>query len=186
MRRVLTLMTILCVLALSHVLRSARADEQSPHDPEKPVLLSRERLLGQWQGYDVTNGVAFLATFSNTVWLTSRVEVVELRMIRWDKYKSLWGEITQESPAKPVKLGSDAEFLPLAGDRLRLTLSTGFVLPWVPTGAVLERVKTNGLNQSRNPIGFFVPNPQGGANGEQPFGSDTNRTSAAAASRRSP
>ena len=30
------------------------------------------------------------------------------------------------------------------------------------------------------------PNPQGGANGRQPFGSDTNRTSAAAASRRSP
>src|SRR5260370_6669475 len=31
-----------------------------------------------------------------------------------------------------------------------------------------------------------APNPQGGANGGQPFGSDTNRTSAAAASRRSP
>ncbi len=30
------------------------------------------------------------------------------------------------------------------------------------------------------------PNPQGGANGRQPSGSDTNRTSAAAASRRSP
>ena len=30
------------------------------------------------------------------------------------------------------------------------------------------------------------PNPQGGANGKQPFGSDTKRTSAAAASRRSP
>jgi hypothetical protein len=31
-----------------------------------------------------------------------------------------------------------------------------------------------------------APNPQGGANGRQPFGSDTNQTSAAAASRRSP
>jgi hypothetical protein len=31
-----------------------------------------------------------------------------------------------------------------------------------------------------------MPNPQGGANGRQPFGSDTNRTPAAAASRRSP
>ena len=30
------------------------------------------------------------------------------------------------------------------------------------------------------------PNPQGGANGRQPFSSETNRTSAAAASRRSP
>ena len=30
------------------------------------------------------------------------------------------------------------------------------------------------------------PNPQGGANGRQPFISDTNRTPAAAASRRSP
>jgi hypothetical protein len=30
------------------------------------------------------------------------------------------------------------------------------------------------------------PNPQGGTNGRQPFGSETNRTSAAAASRRSP
>ena len=30
------------------------------------------------------------------------------------------------------------------------------------------------------------PNPQGGANGRQPFGSETNRTPAAAASRRSP
>ena len=30
------------------------------------------------------------------------------------------------------------------------------------------------------------PNPQGGENGRQPFGSDTNQTSAAAASRRSP
>ena len=30
------------------------------------------------------------------------------------------------------------------------------------------------------------PNPQGGANGSQPFSSETNRTSAAAASRRSP
>jgi hypothetical protein len=31
-----------------------------------------------------------------------------------------------------------------------------------------------------------APNPQGGANGRQPSGSETNRTSAAAASRRSP
>ena len=31
-----------------------------------------------------------------------------------------------------------------------------------------------------------APNPQGGANGRQPFSSETNRTSAAAASRRSP
>jgi hypothetical protein len=31
-----------------------------------------------------------------------------------------------------------------------------------------------------------MPNPQGGANGRQPFSSETNRTSAAAASRRSP
>lgn len=33
---------------------------------------------------------------------------------------------------------------------------------------------------------IILPNQQGGANGRQPFSSDTNRTSAAAASRRSP
>jgi hypothetical protein len=36
------------------------------------------------------------------------------------------------------------------------------------------------------PCGQGSPNPQGGANGRQPFSSETNRTSAAAASRRSP
>jgi hypothetical protein len=40
------------------------------------------------------------------------------------------------------------------------------------------------------PLGFdprkTEPNPQGGANGRQPFSSETNRTSTAAASRRSP
>jgi hypothetical protein len=35
-------------------------------------------------------------------------------------------------------------------------------------------------------VGYVPPNPQGGANGRQPFSSDTNSTPGAAASRRSP
>jgi hypothetical protein len=43
----------------------------------------------------------------------------------------------------------------------------------------------NGQHQ-RSYDGDWVSNPQGGANGRQPLNSDTNRTSATAASRRSP
>ena len=51
----------------------------------------------------------------------------------------------------------------------------------LPAGTVIRlRPDTNRLFQ------IFLPNEQGGANGRQPFSSETNRTSAAAASRRSP
>jgi hypothetical protein len=40
------------------------------------------------------------------------------------------------------------------------------------------------LNETND--GMILPNPQGGTNGRQPFGSATNRASAAAAPRRSP
>ena len=45
---------------------------------------------------------------------------------------------------------------------------------------------TNTWREPIGPHGDTSPNPQGGANGRQPFSSGTNRTSAAAASRRSP
>jgi hypothetical protein len=48
-----------------------------------------------------------------------------------------------------------------------------------PKGSIF-RLGTNGLSE------IVLPNEQGGANGRQPVGSETNRTSSAAASRRSP
>ena len=51
----------------------------------------------------------------------------------------------------------------------------------LPAGTVVRlRSESNRLFR------VFLPNPQGGANGRQPFHSEINRTSAAAASRRSP
>jgi hypothetical protein len=50
-----------------------------------------------------------------------------------------------------------------------------------PAGTVIRlRPDTNQL------FGIFLPKEQGGVNGSQPFSSDTNRTPAAAGSRRSP
>ena len=64
-----------------------------------------------------------------------------------------------------------------------VSIDSANVFDW----AYLDFSKGGGL------VGDFVAralrgesNPQGGSNGRQPFGSETNRTSAAAASRRSP
>jgi hypothetical protein len=66
-----------------------------------------------------------------------------------------------------------------ASARLVLTNQMGRVLTLrlreEPAGSLKYRV-----------LSYWKTEPQGGANGRQPFSSDTNRTSAAAASRRSP
>ena len=64
-------------------------------------------------------------------------------------------------------------------------------LSWARIGQLLDEAVTS-ARLMRHPMGDYRvlpllgPNPQGGANGRQPFSSETDRTSAAAASRRSP
>jgi hypothetical protein len=80
----------------------------------------------------------------------------------------------------------DAEGYGLAHHELRINIKPGRQAIRVQDGREafdllrVSREDSNVIKSGR------IPNPQGGANGRQPFGSDTNRTSAAAASRRSP
>jgi hypothetical protein len=51
-----------------------------------------------------------------------------------------------KAPDQPFKFDPWAEIVALPNDRLRIRMSNGLVLPWIPAGAVLERVKTNSIN----------------------------------------
>ena len=83
--------------------------------------------------------------------------------------------------------GYDAFIRPVAHERYTINTLwkpaeaelTKKVDGYYPRGTVV-RLGTNTHEE------IILPNQQGGANGRQPFSSETNRTSAAAASRRSP
>jgi uncharacterized membrane protein SpoIIM required for sporulation len=66
------------------------------------------------------------------------------------------------------------------GDAGFIAFCWGILLQWVLLGFLVGLVLQWRFRRARS------PNQQGRANGRQPFGSDTNSTSAAAASRRSP
>jgi hypothetical protein len=141
---------ILSVVALGCMLLRAQEgeqpkDEKPKPEPEKQVRVSKERLLGEWKAIDSNSVTTFEVTFTNTVWESNLVEVADLRIYRVHSQREVWGGLRQEAPDKPFTLSNEAEFIPLAGDRLRLRLATGLVVPWEPTEAILERVKTNSV-----------------------------------------
>jgi hypothetical protein len=123
---------------------------------------------------------------------------------RGDYFVSLAGTLGMRASAVPVTRADVLKYLGKP-DLVQGSMDTGTLLYlYHPSGRTNQweayvwltdgKLKQVGFNEAgvNDRSGFqpfsggAAPNPQGGANGRQPFSSETNRTSAAAASRRSP
>jgi hypothetical protein len=131
---------IVCFLLLARMFLVARAEEQKSEALQNSVPISKPQLIGVWQGYDPTNGVAFKVEFEGE-------DRVELRLSRWDRWSVYITDVTQEAPDKPFRIGDEAEVSPLPNDTLRIKMNQDYVLPWIPCEAVLKRVKEQLLGQ---------------------------------------
>ena len=128
---------------------------------------------------------------SKTIRIVNNLRQIELMKQMWASDHAVTGSVRfTEHDLAPYAYGYSSNGLarPVIGERyiihgLGVGPEAQLTQPYgkLPAGTVIRlRPESNRLFR------VFLPNQQGGANGRQPIQSETNRTSAAAASRRSP
>jgi hypothetical protein len=150
-----------------------------------------------------TTEVAVLASVTNR---THRALEFDSVAVEWKsgsgKVMSIHGIHNVQETMKPGKGVSTLCCVPIDSEELRVAvIYDDSPRYWQPTGQLalnlrldrypktlywLSKIGVIGSERRRSYFSSWVANPQGGANGRQPFSSETSRTSAAAASRRSP
>jgi hypothetical protein len=119
-----------------------------------------------------------------------RVQMTVLDIVQLRTYK---GPVTATNDADPrfaLTVRIDSSVPPLANLKSGSILTFAVHSPSLSLGGSAKKGETFEFRIPRKKAMALTPhglaNPQGRANGRQPFNSETNRTSAAAASRRSP